>query len=114
MHSIINTADILHNLPWWISIWTGMILSWGLYINMLLKHIQSKQHNPTKMYEIPFLNTMNIILFTYAILGPFLERYINDTFIVINICYSTILSLVTYNVAAVRKKIASLKSITFH
>lgn len=110
MHPILDTSEILHDLPWWISIWTGVLLSWGVYINMLLKHIESKQNNKShnKMLEIPFITTMNVILFAYIILGPFLAKYINDTFIVINICYGTVLSVATYNVASVRRKLLLL------
>ena len=111
MTLITTTETLLQNLPWGISIWSGVLLSWGFYLNLLLKYIvisENKKENVSMfgMNEIPFIHIANCVLLFYIIFGPFLAKYINDTFVVINIFYSTFLSCTTFNVS--KWKITSL------
>lgn len=114
-YGMITTFDntLLHNLPWGISIWAALLLSWGFYLSLLVKHnVQVGKPTIISLREIPFIHFANIMSLSYIVFGPFIEKYINDTFIVFNIFYTTFLIAVSLSLLSnkLRNLVTTIKN----
>lgn len=91
--------QLLSKLPYILTIWTSVILCWGLYINSLMFKAltvpASSDAHASRLCSACCTAMANIILLCYLMFEPQLARNFGDAVIVINVFYTMFLILMS-------------------